>query len=928
MTCNFRQAIAYHKQKKQLFFSAYSRAIIKMCILLGCLLQLTSSRKQRFLQLIVLKAITRILTLWAIYISIVQPFNCFAQKPADDVELPNKVFEQADYMARNSQYAAAESSYTHILNTVDNDVIRIKTCIRLSDIYFMTGNADKTLYYTDLALSIPSVRDSANFMFRINNIVAWVYLAKNQIAKCDSILKISAQQINEVTDREALAKYFYVTGKYAFAANDYITGLKVLQLATTQYSSEIITPEYGRVLLLIAQMFQLKNDFNLAQKNAEEALTIFKRKNFGVSQIDAYCTLGNIFLQKNDMEKAFEYYMKAKSISDTLQARRANETANLHLAIWYLKQNDIDAALRHAQAMTNINPNSTATDVAFNAAIQFGEYYIAQDNIVLAKQYADKASQLCSNSQSWQKLIDLNKLYGKIFQKENKFRKATEHLALANIYNDSLALNMRRIDIDSLGMQQELKRQRDFINLLTNENNQKDSAIEGNTTLINQQKSSIFALIGIFMIGGILTFMLAWSFLQKTKDNKALEQTNKKIAQQKEEIESQKENLLKYTKEIERMSRIASESDNAIRVFDNEGKTIWVNPGYSRMYGYTIEELNQDESLGLSKKTPIDIRKIIKTWDYEKQSIGLEAEIRNKWNIKLWVQTTLSPIYDDDNMEINQIIAIDTNITPLKKAQQDIVSMNEEITASITYAKHIQDAMLSPIDVLTTHYPNSFCYYKPRSIVSGDFYWMSEYNGRIIVACADSTGHGVPGAFLSLIGISFLSKIVNERGIVQPAIILNRLRNNVISHLHQAQSELQAGDGMDMSIISIDKHNNIMEFAGAMNPMYIIREGKIIELKPDRMPVGYYDNEVRSFSPSKVELKPNDQLYMFSDGYYDQFGGTDGLKMKTQKFKEILLDCCHKSNEEQIEILDNEFANWKGKHAQVDDILIMGIQIA
>ena len=893
-----------------------------MYILLGCFLGTTA----HFLQLTVLKSILRILVYLAI-IACVRPYYCAAQQTAADAGLFEYEFGQADILARNSQYAAAESAYTNILNSVDNDVTKIKACIRLADIYFMTGNAEKTIYYTNLALSIPMAKDSANYIFRINNIVASVYLAKNQTRKCDSILKISGQHVNEVTDREALAKYFYIAGKYAFASNDYMTGLKVLQLAAGQYSNEIITPEYGRVLLLIAQMFQVKNDFNLAQKNAEEALMIFKRKNFGVSQIDAYCTLGNIFLQKNDKSKAYEYYSMAKAISDTLQAKRGNETANLSLAIWYLNQNDIESALNFAQALSNLDPNSTNPDIAFNAAIQFGEYYIRNGNLAQAKHYARLAAPICANTQSWQKHIDLHKLVGKIMLKENNFRKATEHLMAAQTLSDSLALNLRRIDIDSLGMQLELRRQSDFINLLTTENIEKENAIEDNASVINKQKSSIFSLVGIFMIGCILTFMLAWSFLQKTKDNKALEQTNKKIAQQKEEIESQKENLLKYTKEIERMSQIASESDNAIRVYDNMGRTIWVNPGYSRMYGYSIEELNQDETLGLSKKTPIDIRKIIKTWDYEKQSIGLEAEIRNKWNIKLWVQTTLSPIYDDDDMEIIQMIAIDTNITALKKAQQDIVSMNEEITASITYAKHIQDAMLSPIEVLTKHYPNSFCYYKPRSIVSGDFYWMSESNGRIIVACADSTGHGVPGAFLSLIGISFLSKIVNERGIVQPAIILNRLRNNVISHLHQAQSELQAGDGMDMSIISIDKHNNIMEFAGAMNPMYIIREGKIIELKPDRMPVGYYDNEVRSFSPSRVELKPNDQLYMFSDGYYDQFGGSEGLKMKTQKFKEILLNCCHKSNNEQIEILESEFANWKGKHAQVDDILVMGIQI-
>jgi len=857
------------------------------------------------------------------------PFDCVAQIMAGTTDLSETIFEKADAWARSSQYDDAQASYINILNSTHDDIIKIKACIRLSDIYFMTGNADKAMHYIKFAYQIPAINDDSNIalLFRVNNIEASLYLSRNQLAKCDSIIKKTKTKIQYITDREALAKFFYVAGKYAFASNDYKTGISILQRAAMQYSDEIITPEYGRVLLLIAQMFQVKNDFNLAEKNAEEALMIFERKNFGVSRIDAYCLLGNLYLQKNELDKAFEYFSMAKNISDTLHARRGNETANLSLAIWHLKQNDIQSALQFSPALENIDPNSTNPDIAFNAAIQFGEYYVANDDTEQAMRYADIAKEICANSLAWQKHIDLHQLYGKIYQKSSSFRRATYHLMQAQLYADSLTLNMRSIDIDSLGMQMELKRQSDFINLLTDENNQKESAIEDNTTVINRQKSSIFSLVGIFMIGSILTFMLAWSFLQKTKDNKALEQTNKKIAQQKEEIESQRENLLNYTHELERMSLIARETDNAIRVFDSEGKTIWVNPGYTRLYGYTLDELTQDETLGFSTKDPINIKQIIRSWDYEKQSISLESEIRNKWKIKLWVQTTLSPIYDSKSMDIKQIVAIDTNITTQKKAQHDIIKMNEEITASITYAKHIQDSMLTPITVLTNHYPNSFCYYKPRTIVSGDFYWMTEENNRLVVACADSTGHGVPGAFLSLIGISFLSKIVNERGITQPAIILNQLRMNVINHLHQSQSDLLAGDGMDMSIISIDKRNGMMEFAGAMNPIYIMRDDRIIELKPDRMPVGYYDNEDRAFSSSKVAIKSGDQFYMFSDGYYDQFGGYEGLKMKTQKFKEILRECCHKSNEEQIAILDREFDNWKGKHEQVDDILIIGIQI-
>lgn len=873
-----------------------------------------------------MKTITRIILILAMVLSTAVSVVSTAQTATSSSDL-DSIFSNADKLAQNSQYSAAEAAYLKILANNTDELVRIKACIKLAELNYMSGNADKTLFYTDMAMDMPMATDSIDFLFRINNIKASIYLAHNQIKSCDSVLEISYQMVDSVTDRETLSKFFYLAGKYAFASNDYMTGLKVLQRALTQHNSDIVTPEYGRVLLLIAQMYQIKNDFNLAEKNVQEALMIFQRKNYGVSQIDAFCTLGNLYLQKEDMATAFSYYSKAKKVSDTLKVNRGCETANLSLAIWHLKNGDLQSALAYAKGLNNINLNNTNLDVAFNAAILFGDYFMNKGQTVRARRYAKIATELSSNTHSWQKLIELHRLIGDIFAKDGNYRKAAEHLQKSQFYADSLAIDLRRIDIDSLGMQQELQRQNDFITMLTNENIEKENTIEDNASVINQQKSSFFALVGIFLICSILTFMLAWSFLQKTKDNKVLEQTNRKIAQQKEEIESQKENLLQYTREIERMSHIATESDNAIRVYDNTGRTIWINPGYSRMYGYSLDELNQNESLGLSKKHPINISKIIKTWDYEKQSIALEAEIRNKWNIKLWVQTTLSPVYDDDNMEINQMIAIDTNITPLKRAQQEILSMNEEITSSITYAKHIQDAMLPPLKTLTKKFPDSFCFYKPRAIVSGDFYWMSESNGRLVVACADSTGHGVPGAFLSLIGISFLNKIVNERGVVQPAIILNRLRANVITHLHQEKSELLAGDGMDMSIISIDPRLGIMEFAGAMNPMYIIREGKLIELKPDRMPVGFYDNENRSFSSSKVNLKHGDQLYMFSDGYYDQFGGNEGFKMKSHKFKEVLLTCSHKSNSEQMEILETQFQKWKGKYEQVDDILVMGIQI-
>ena len=835
-------------------------------------------------------------------------------------------YDQAVGYVLRSNYVEAEKAYKQILATYDDDMMQVMTHLKLAEMYFMSGHPDSTMHYTHLAHDNPVIRDSVNLLFHVNNLFAWVYLVRNDYHRCDSILQKSLSHLDDITDPEAIAKFYYIAGKYAFASNDFVTGVKVLQNATRQYSHEVVSPEYGRVLLLIANMYQIKNDFSLAQKNAEEALMIFERQHFGVSRIDAYCMLGSMYIQKNDMNKAFECYMKAKDISEELHTRRGSETADLGLAYWYLENDDIQKAEEHGYPILSLDQENTNPDVLFDATIRFGEYYISHGDVDKAKLYADKANEFCAGTNSWLKLGAVSRLYGNILYKQNNFRQSARMFKKSQLYADSLAYNLRLVDIDSLGMMSELKRQSDMIHLLSSENDTWQTTIEDNASTINRQRSSLFSLAGLFIIGTVLMFMLAWSFLQKSKDNKALERINAQIAQQKEEIEVQRENLLNYTKELERMSLIVRETDNAIRVFDSEGRTIWVNPGYSRLYGYTLEELQNDNTLGFSKN-PIDIKKIIKTWDTERQSIELESEIRNKWNIKLWVQSTLSPIYDVSTMEISQLIAIDTNITSLKKAQHDIMTMNEEITSSITYAKRIQEAMLSPISVLTRHFPDSFCYYKPRSIVSGDFYWMTEQSGRLVVVCADSTGHGVPGAFLSLIGISLLSKIMNERGIVQPAVVLNRLRMNIINHLHQATAEPSAGDGMDMAIISIDKKNNIMEFAGAMLPMYIIRDNKVIELKPDRMPVGYYDNEDRSFSLSKVSIKHGDQLYMFTDGYYDQFGGDSGLKMKTVMFKDVLMQCHTKSNEEQMQMLENEFDAWRGRYDQVDDILVMGIRI-
>lgn len=256
-----------------------------------------------------------------------------------------------------------------------------------------------------------------------------------------------------------------------------------------------------------------------------------------------------------------------------------------------------------------------------------------------------------------------------------------------------------------------------------------------------------------------------------------------------------------------------------------------------------------------------------------------------------------------------------------------IEDQKKEITDSIVYASIIQSAMLPPEKVLEQNLPDHFVLYKPRDIVSGDFYWNSVKEDKIIFVAADCTGHGVPGAFMSMLGIATLNEVVNKDGVTKADLILNELRNGIISSLHQTDEDIQSKDGMDISICVFDKRSRRMEFAGAYNPIFICRNGELLKYKADPMPIGVHRSMDIPFTCTDIDTQRGDIVYLFSDGYADQFGGPDGKKLKIKAFKELLLSIHDKPLSEQRDILDQNFMEWKGSLDQIDDILVAGIRV-
>lgn len=518
-------------------------------------------------------------------------------------------------------------------------------------------------------------------------------------------------------------------------------------------------------------------------------------------------------------------------------------------------------------------------------------------------------------------------------EQEKEIKKKQEQILVANE-------ELKRQETELMRREQTLQKQED--------------EMKNCNTQISHQRSIIAGVAGFSIIVIILVFVILKSLSDRKRANLALKKKNIEINKQKLEIDSQASQLEEVNVELEKLSIVAGKTQNAVVIMDRNGYFEWVNAGFTRLYGYTLQLLRneRDENI-VNVSTHKSIRNLLYKCVSSKQTIIYESLSKTRYGKDVWCQTTLTPILDSKN-EVSQLVAIYTDINKLKEQENAIKNQNEELSQqtaeleiqkdkiteqnrhikdSILYAQTIQKTILPPKELIDKYF-DSFILYKPKDIVSGDFYWFAEVQDGDhfykFIGAFDCTGHGVPGAFMSLIGNRLLHDIVIVKKQYSPRDVMDLLNKNVIKALKQDQSS--NNDGMDTCFCRIEQtgdDDHMITFCGAKRPLFFFSKDsqEIQILKGDRKSIGgvRLKRSTAEFTNQQLVLHSGDTIYLSSDGIIDQ-NDKDRKRFGSDNFIEMMNRIHNLPMNEQAGMIEQTLDAYMNGEEQRDDISVIGIK--
>lgn len=702
---------------------------------------------------------------------------------------------------------------------------------------------------------------------------------------------------------------------------------------------------------------------------AEKALEISEKSKYKKGTALVYKTIGIIHFYKGETDKAFEYFYKSLDSYKDAGDKSGVARSYVNIGIIYRTKQDYPNSLKSYNSALEVFKETNDTEgIALtylnigNIYNMQGNYKLALENYLISRKYFEETDDKIQTAKIYS---NIGTIHGYRKEKKEALEYFNKSLKIYDLLKDTLGMadqnnNIGYIYIDgdmtdmlksvsyfekSLALYQATeipeKIALSYYNLGDANNNLKkyDRALE------NYKKSlSMFESLNDDKGKAMCYIGLGEYYYNTSKFGesiKYLESANKLLVNSEFDLRKKTAEMLSsayakngnYKKALDNQI-LFKQMNDSIFSKQNEKEITSLSMQYEFDKQKNMDEVAHKEEMKRQRLVTwgftlglllMIIIAIILIWAYRNKIKANKLLSEQKKEIE-FKNIELEQQKEEIEAQRDEIEHINVEVTE----QRDLaLKQKKEITDSINYALRIQEALLPSQKILDDNIGTYFILNKPRDIVSGDFYWMSKIETKIIVTAVDCTGHGVPGGFMSMLGISFLNDIVNNDKVTEADKILNILREKVIDSLHQNFRESK--DGMDMSLAVIDTSINEIEYAGAYNPLIIIpgskSESEIVILKADRMPIGIHMKEILPFTSKKYSYKPGDSIYLSSDGYEDQFGGEKGRKLKAGSFYEILRKIQDKDMTSQKNYLDDFHKEWKGTQFQVDDILVIGLKL-
>jgi len=744
-------------------------------------------------------------------------------------------------------------------------------CIGVSNLFAFSNQNDTIIKYSSENEAIQKIKELIELSESYRSKDAEQAVNYGHIA-----IKIS----KEIENGELQYRSEFSTGFAYYVQNDF--GNALLHLVNSLELSRLINNRQGEASSLnrIGNTYQLMGEYQRALHYYERAMAINRDLQDDQEIARTLTNLGSVYRLHGNYELAINQHLEALGIYEGLQNNEGIAWSALNIARLFKMMKNYDKSIDYVNQSLSIYQKieeeqvlSTGVTLCYK---ELGNIYYEMGNTESAIEYSEKV--LNRNQKTENQLGVANSLstLGKINFDAGNYSEAEDFLTKAMELKNSLHDNTEMASI-----------YRYLGKLYLNEgkvakaskylNNSLDFAL--NQNLKEEIKETYLDLSKLY---------------EQTNNNLSALDYFKKYTALKDSLNNQKINELELQYEFDKEQRI-------------------------REY----EELQKD----IEQEAKLQKEKILK-WSFAGGfvfMIILAYVIFKNYQRKKKTNVLLTKQKNEIAEQRDEIGAQRDFVT---KQRDQIASQNTIITDSIEYARRIQSALFPQDKFLRKVLGEYFIYMKPKNIVSGDFYWVAEKGNKIIITVSDCTGHGVPGAFMSMLGIAFLNEIVNKSSKVQANKILDQLRENIMDSLHQEYGTRGSKDGMDMALCIIDKKSLEMQYAGAYNSVLILRNGEIHELKADKMPIGIHAIKMeKGFSNQEFKLENQDMLYLFSDGYLDQFGGENGVKFKQKAFKELLLKISEQPMNEQKEEIEERMKNWQGEYSQLDDMMVMGIRV-